>query len=391
MRVLRSTLIVLVLLMLVGLVTAQQTTPAVPGEWVAFPVTATPGPDDPRLAICTAPTLDGFVPYVVRPGDRLADLLTGTPTITVTQLAALNCIDDPGALPVGSVIWLPENSNLPIEADDEPEAETESTEEPQADAEATELPAADEADSTEASISRFEASEETVQNQGNVTFEWQATGTEAYFYQCPPDEDDVCDRPSTAAPAPLSGEITLGNFKYAGPQRFRLEVVGESDEDTVTRHVTIEVTCSQEWLGAVTGYEACPQDPARVLFAAWQPFEGGVMIWFSDTEEIWVLTNEDQRVQVFPDTYNEGEPDPQFEAPENRFTPVRGFGRVWQALDGPDGPLGWALYDETGYDAARQPAGSRSYTTYIQGPGETVYAVTLIPQIDVRLWTQVDS
>lgn len=111
------------------------------------------------------------------------------------------------------------------------------------------------------------------------------------------------------------------------------------------------------------------------------------MIWFSDTREIWVMTNADHRVQVFPDTYLEGEPSPDVEAPDNRFPAVRGFGRVWIAVGGPDGPLGWALAEETGFDSARQNAGSRSFTTYIQGPGETVYAVTLIPQLDIGLWT----
>src|SRR5690606_27397003 len=113
------------------------------------------------------------------------------------------------------------------------------------------------------------------------------------------------------------------------------------------------------------------------------PFEGGVMLWFSDTQQIWVMTNSDHRVQVFEDTYIEGEPNPTGNAPDERYTPERGFGKVWQGLGGPEkSTLGWALAPETGFDSARQSAGSRSYTTYIQGPGETIYAVTLIPQLE---------
>jgi hypothetical protein len=51
--------------------------------------------------------------------------------------------------------------------------------------------------------------------------------------------------------------------------------------------------------------------------------------------------------------------------------------------------LGWALEEEIGFDSARQAAGRQSYTTYIQGPGATVYAVTLVPNTDGGYWVQV--
>jgi hypothetical protein len=44
---------------------------------------------------------------------------------------------------------------------------------------------------------------------------------------------------------------------------------------------------------------------------------------------------------------------------------------------------------EIGFDSARQPAGRTSYTTYIQGPGETVYAITEIPGMEMGYWAQV--
>lgn len=353
-------LLMLAMFALVLPAAAQQTTPVVVGQTTPVPVTATPGPDDPRLNLCTAPSLAGFVPHLVRPGERLADLLTGTSNISVTQLAALNCLDDPAALPVGAVVWIPG---------------TDAEEVSEGDAD------------TPPSITRFAASDRAAQNQDEITFRWQAAGEVAYFYACPGDEDSECKRPALAAPMPLRGETTVSDFAYAGPHRFRLEVRGAGE--SVTEDLTVEITCSQQWLGPVTGFKACPHNPPLAVFAAWQPFEGGVMLWFSDTREIWVMTNDDHRVQVFPDTYLEGEPSPNLEAPEDRYPAVRGFGRVWIAVGGPDGPLGWALSEETGFDSARQSAGSRSFTTYIQGPGENVYAVTLIPQLNIGLWTTV--
>lgn len=357
---------VLLLALLVAPVTsAQEVTPAVPGQvtiapGVATPV-STPVEDDPRLTICTAPTLEGFEPRIVRPGDRLVDFLTGASYISVTQLAALNCLDDPAALPVGAVIWVP--------ASDAMDAAVASD------------------DNSEAAIEAFSVSDEAIQNQSEVTFQWQASGAAAYFYRCPPDPDADCARPALAAPLPLAHELTLADFAYAGPARYRLEVEGGGQ--SVTEDITIDITCSQQWLGPVTGADACPPGPPLAVFAAWQPFEGGVMLWFSDTQQIWVLTNADHRIQVYADTFLEGEELPEIDTPDDLYAPVRGFGKVWQALGGPESDLGWALADETGFDSARQQAGTRSYTTYVQGPGETVYALTFIPGADTGFWARV--
>lgn len=318
-------------------------------------------PEDARLTVCTGPTLEGFAPHIVRPGETLADLLRGIPNVSVSQLAALNCIDDPAALPVGAVVWIPAPPPGDSAAVPEPEA---------------------------ARILRFAASQQQVQNQSPVTFTWEAEGEQAFFYACPGDAALPCDRPLTATPVPLRHTTTeAGGFQYAGPARFRLEVT--SGLVTATQDITLTITCSQPPLGPSNGFTACPQDPPATVFAAWQPFEGGVMMWFFDTREIWVMTSADHRIQVFPDTFVEGMADPDFEAPVERFVPVRGFGRVWDELGGPESALGWALAPETGLDSARQAASRRSFTTYIKGPGDTVYAVTQIPQLGIGLWAQV--
>ena len=116
-----------------------------------------------------------------------------------------------------------------------------------------------------------------------------------------------------------------------------------------------------------------PVDP---VVAAWQPFTGGVMIWWSDTRQIWVFTNTGNTIQVMPDTYTEGMPSPQLTAPEGYFTPVRGFGMAWLLLGGPNSALGWAMSPEIGYDtAARRATGGAEIV--VQGPGNTQYGVTI--------------
>ncbi|MEZ4671401.1 MAG: LysM peptidoglycan-binding domain-containing protein [Anaerolineae bacterium] len=73
-------------------------------------VTPTPRPpesDDPRPALCSAPFQTGWQAHVIETGDTLSELLGEQSNLSVTQLAALNCLDDPSSLPVGGVIWLP--------------------------------------------------------------------------------------------------------------------------------------------------------------------------------------------------------------------------------------------------------------------------------------------
>lgn len=73
----------------------------------ATPTPLPPKPDDPRPALCAAPYQTGWAAHVVQAGDTLSTLMQGIHDMSVTQAAALNCIDDPNALPVGSVVWLP--------------------------------------------------------------------------------------------------------------------------------------------------------------------------------------------------------------------------------------------------------------------------------------------
>ncbi len=159
-------------------------------------------------------------------------------------------------------------------------------------------------------------------------------------------------------------------------------------DSSVSQNVSVDVTCAQEWLGGVGASPRCPEDPARSIYAVWQPFEHGVMIWFSDVKQIYVMSDDGQ-FRVYEDQYVEGMPDPHEQAPNGLLTPVRGFGLLWELLGGADNPLGWAVAHEVGYDGARQAAGHTSYTTYLLAPNDIVYAITQIPGQEVGYWAQV--
>lgn len=354
-------LIILLVTCITSFVSAQEAevTPEVPFATIQPPTIITQLPEDARAAACNAYQRQNFEPYVVRRGDTLGRLLADQTAATVTQVAALNCIDDPNALPVGSVIFLPVRgeSVTPPAATGDP-----------------------------AAIIGFAASSETVVNTDSVTFTWTGTGDAAYFFACPPDRDDPCSRPSSADPLPVEGTVTIGGFSYTGTFRYGLEVVGAGDPAQET--VSVEVTCAQEWLGEVGALPLCAEEPALTVYAAWQPFEHGMMFWFSDVGLMYIFSD-DGTFRVYTDNYIEGQPDPSDVAPEGLQTPTRGFGLLWASLGGADSGLGWATAPELGFDSARQPAGRISYTTYLQGPYERVYAITELPNADVGYWTTI--
>ncbi len=335
-------LLPVLLLLLTPLALLAQTTPtAMPGilpVTPAVPFAQPPTPqsialpaNDARASVCTAPGLDGFLPYVVRAGDSLDALLTGTRAVTPTQAASLNCIDASDALPVGTVIFLPQDA-LAVRA----------------------LPASQTSNGP-ARISTFDASADAIQNDAPLTLTWEANGERVYLYACPTDAGAPCVRPNLARPVALEGSLDLNGFYRTGEARFRLEAV--SGEDTMTRDVTVEITCAQPWLGDDGALPVCPEEPARTVSAVYQPFEHGAMIWFSDTAQIYVLTA-DSRLRVYQDSFIDGMPDPEATAPEGLLAPVRGFGRLWGTLGEAAGSLGWATAPEQGFELGAAGGGA---------------------------------
>jgi hypothetical protein len=83
-----------------------------------------------------------------------------------------------------------------------------------------------------------------------------------------------------------------------------------------------------------------------------QRFEYGVMVWRGDTRTIYVFKGgpNDQfgTWRQFRDTWTDTEPTPrpQGTPPAGRYTPVRGFGKVWHEHADIRSDIGWALEQE---------------------------------------------
>ncbi|MGE5601708.1 MAG: hypothetical protein ACM30E_01580, partial [Nitrososphaerales archaeon] len=114
------------------------------------------------------------------------------------------------------------------------------------------------------------------------------------------------------------------------------------------------------WNRATLG---CPVEDAAVVWAAWQPFQRGMMLWRSDKDQTYALlfANGDlTRGSIaeggdawrWDNTFPNGRG---LTPPTGFFEPVRGFGYVWSDyLGAAEGPLGWATQPEQGICVTRQ-------------------------------------
>ena len=227
----------------------------------ATPTALPPKPEDLRPSVCKGPYQADWEAHVVEAGDTLASLMAGKKEFSVTQIGALNCIDDPATLPVGSVVWLP---------------------------------------------------------------------------------------PSSAA-----------------------EATAEACQQLVTT-----LDCAV---------------PAQIILSARQLFQNGMMLWREDTREIWVISNNSTKLQVFEDSYKDGEAEPTANPPNTFFVPKRGFGKVWVNLGSEKSVLGWATAPEAQISLTVQQAGRTSYTSYIQLPDSTIYAATVLPHQSEGWWITLDK
>lgn len=92
------------------------------------------------------------------------------------------------------------------------------------------------------------------------------------------------------------------------------------------------------------------------LAAAYQPFENGAMYWLNEGPGYITVLYPNGSFRRFDDTFTEGvDPESGGEsAPDGRFEPVRGFGKVWRDNALVRDALGWATQSEAGTQATVQ-------------------------------------
>ncbi len=225
-------------------------------------------------------------------------------------------------------------------------------------------------------------SPDPVDRGGTVTVNWEVRdATRVTVYRTNPSgqfADYLADQPLVG-----SWVVALPEY-YVDSATFVLYAEGRRGE-TTSASVTVQVNCPYTYFfGEPDPPQPCPLGPATDVQAAYQPFEGGHMLWRSDTGAIYVLTaiadpNQTYgQVYRFRDTWVEGE-EVAVEAtpPVGLYQPVRGFGKVWAESAYVRDQLGWATAPEEGYTMRVQTSGAYRYPyTYMTLPdGRLIYIV----------------
>jgi hypothetical protein len=97
----------------------------------------------------------------------------------------------------------------------------------------------------------------------------------------------------------------------------------------------------------------CATGAAQVVWAAWQRFERGNMLWRSDSDASFVLYGDGRWFPV-QERWDGGPAADRGAPPPGLQTPTRGFGYVWSRSDEIFNGLGWATDQERGFCAVVQ-------------------------------------
>jgi uncharacterized protein YraI len=110
--------------------------------------------------------------------------------------------------------------------------------------------------------------------------------------------------------------------------------------------ISVDGELSSAWTRDRLG---CPTSAARIIWAAWQPFERGYMLWRDDTRRILTLST-DGKWMEHADSWDQVSPVPsRGNPPAGTQSPVRGFGYLWGRYDDVFNRLGWATGAEQGF------------------------------------------
>lgn len=101
------------------------------------------------------------------------------------------------------------------------------------------------------------------------------------------------------------------------------------------------------------GALGCPTAPTAIVWAAYERFERGAMLWRSDTNLTYILYN-DGTWELSNLAWDGREIPTRGEPPPGLYRPERGFGYVWGMRDDVFARLGWATMPEKGFCAAIQ-------------------------------------
>jgi len=298
--------------------------------------TATPAatvlPTDAPASIPVCQPDNGWLPYIVQPGDTLFAIARRVGS-SVEELKNGNCLGDASRIDVGQQLTLPA---LPPTA-----------------AAPTAMPTIPTETAAPTIHSFTLVSDEMVGEVRRVTLSWDTSGGQARLQEL------TRHRFFQWLDVPASGTHTFelrGTVYEDPPISLSVLPAGNSDEG-VHQIIYLSWACEHSYF---FGYvpERCARGPSATTLAGQQDFENGRMLWLSDLDEIFVLYgNGDWK--KYDNRWQEGDPpdDPEIQPPPGLFQPIRGFGDVWRNQNQYDAVrerLGWGVAPEQSYTATYQ-------------------------------------
>ena len=201
---------------------------------------------------------------------------------------------------------------------------------------------------TDMKIVSFTASPDPIDRGGTVTLTWDVRNPSHVSITRLSPAAIFLDENVEARNIAASGSMAL-----SVPEEYVTAVtyyLGASDANDVIlgTYATVGIICPyDEYIAS-----ECPLTHDYVP-AAYEPFEGGYMVWCGDTREIYVLYDDGRYTtyyEIYQDTWNEGEPiEIEETPPQGLLAPVRGFGKLWASQPDIRDILGWATTEEIGY------------------------------------------
>lgn len=212
-------------------------------------------------------------------------------------------------------------------------------------------------------IEYFITNAEIVAPGDNVTLYWQVFGAEEItIYSINTEGERENPRPGRA-----EDSITLSTPPDV-TETAVFVLVAEAGGIEIEERLEITINCEGEWFFAPSpgGCPAEASEPATFVQAG---FENGLMIWSSQTQEIFIFyeNNGERTWEVYADEFQESNPEsnPELIPPApNLQQPVRGFGLVWRTKPGVRERLGWATTGESSFSGIQQSG--------VNADGETV-------------------
>ncbi len=167
---------------------------------------------------------------------------------------------------------------------------------------------------------------------------------------CEPQPSASAVSPTASPPAPPALSPTASHT----PPPALSPTASHTPPPTVYPTATCVLSVDSQLSSAWDRRLGCPISEPRIVWAAWQPFERGYMLWRTDTRRVAVFYG-NQTWTEFTDQWTEGAPIPsRGTPPPGLLAPIRGFGYIWGTYDSVYDGIGWALEQEKRFCARTQ-------------------------------------